>query len=96
MRQFSDFEANVTSVERINEYENTPHEVKIVLVLSWQNFHFALKDEWNTNKEIKLSETWPDKGHIKFIDYSVRYRDDLDFVLQSINCDIKPSEKVNL
>jgi hypothetical protein len=38
---------------------------------------------------------WPGQGVIKFKNYSVKYRDELDYVLKSINTDIKPGEKVN-
>lgn len=37
VRQFSEFEANVTSVERIKEYENTPHEVLSIYYLCLRN-----------------------------------------------------------
>ena len=37
---------------------------------------------------------WPSSGVIKFDRYSVKYREDLDFVLKSIDAQIKPGEKV--
>ena len=37
---------------------------------------------------------WPLEGKIEFIDYSMKYRDDLDFILKNINCCIEPCEKV--
>ncbi len=57
------------------------------------NLNLFWKDKWESEKD-KLSKSWPDNGQIKFNDFSVRYRDDLDFVLKNINCEIKPSEKV--
>lgn len=74
----SDLESNLTSVERIKEYCNTPQEA------DWQN------------KNYKPDDKWPENGEIKFVDYSVRYRQDLDFALKNINCHIKPSEKVSI
>ncbi|RMZ95784.1 canalicular multispecific organic anion transporter 1 [Brachionus plicatilis] len=74
----SDLESNLTSVERINEYCNTPQEA------NWQNTNY------------KPDDKWPENGEIKFIDYSVRYRQDLDFALKNINCHIKPSEKIGI
>lgn len=60
-------------------------------MIIFQNF---LKDKWETDKELALATSWPDKGHIEFIGYSVKYRDELENVLNNINCDIKPGEKV--
>ena len=51
--------------------------------------------EW-TIAETKPSEKWPAQGHIVFKDYSVKYRKDLDNVLNNINADIKPGEKVGI
>ena len=39
---------------------------------------------------------WPSNGNLKFNSYSVKYREELDFVLREIRCDIKPREKVAL
>ncbi|KAG8135772.1 hypothetical protein E2320_008775 [Naja naja] len=36
---------------------------------------------------------WPNNGEITFIDYKVRYRPELELVLDGINCDIKGTEK---
>jgi ABC-type multidrug transport system fused ATPase/permease subunit len=41
-----------------------------------------------------LPETWPDEGRVQFVDYSVKYREELDNVIKNLNCDIKPKEKV--
>jgi ABC-type multidrug transport system fused ATPase/permease subunit len=57
---------------------------------------FRFKDSWETPENTNLPKAWPEMGAIKFIDYSVKYRDDLDFVLKNINCDIKPSEKIGI
>lgn len=37
---------------------------------------------------------WPSKGEIRFIDYKVRYRPELELVLQGITCNIESTEKV--
>uniref|UniRef100_A0A8C5PJK7 Canalicular multispecific organic anion transporter 1 n=1 Tax=Leptobrachium leishanense TaxID=445787 RepID=A0A8C5PJK7_9ANUR len=41
-------------------------------------------------------ESWPDKGIVEFIDYKVRYRAELDLVLQGISCTINTTEKVGI
>nr|QNH67942.1 ATP-binding cassette transporter subfamily C member 1 X3 [Brachionus plicatilis] len=78
VKSAADLESNLTSVERINEYCNTPQEA------DWEN------------KNYKPDEKWPQSGEIKFVDYSVKYREDLDFALKKINCQIRPSEKVGI
>jgi ABC-type multidrug transport system fused ATPase/permease subunit len=39
---------------------------------------------------------WPDAGRVQFINYSTRYRPNLDLVLRDINCDISPQEKIGI
>uniref|UniRef100_A0A8C5JW82 MRP2 protein n=1 Tax=Junco hyemalis TaxID=40217 RepID=A0A8C5JW82_JUNHY len=39
---------------------------------------------------------WPSRGEIQFIDYKVRYRPELDLVLQGITCNIGSTEKVGV
>lgn len=74
----AEFETNITSVERIKEYFEIPHE-----------------DEWRI-EETKPPKSWPDKGHITFDDYHVKYREGLDDVLKGLTLDIEPSEKIGI
>ncbi|XP_029465938.1 canalicular multispecific organic anion transporter 1 [Rhinatrema bivittatum] len=39
---------------------------------------------------------WPEKGEVRFIDYKVRYRPELDLVLHGVTCDIDGTEKVGI
>ncbi|XP_061492311.1 ATP-binding cassette sub-family C member 2 isoform X2 [Rhineura floridana] len=39
---------------------------------------------------------WPSNGEISFIDYQVRYRPELELVLDGIICDIKSTEKIGV
>lgn len=41
-------------------------------------------------------QNWPDKGEIQFIDFKVRYRQELDLVLHGISCDIQSNEKIGI
>ena len=78
VRYSSEFETNITSVERINEYCNTPHEA-----------------EWSI-EETKPPKVWPDQGHIQFKNYSLKYRDDLDYALKDLNINIVSGEKIGI
>ncbi|XP_048464738.1 canalicular multispecific organic anion transporter 1 isoform X1 [Rhincodon typus] len=49
---------------------------------------------WTTDHQPEKG--WPDKGEIKFLDYKVRYRPELDLVLHGITCEIQPNEKVGI
>lgn len=74
----ADLESNLTSVERIIDYCNTPQE-----------------SEWKNNN-YQPDDRWPQNGEIHFVNYSVKYRQDLDYALKKINIHIKPSEKVDV
>lgn len=40
--------------------------------------------------------SWPSKGEIHFKNYSTKYRENLDPVLQNIDLDVKPAEKIGI
>lgn len=42
------------------------------------------------------SKEWPSNGEIKFVDYSTKYRPELELVLKNINLDIKSKEKIGI
>jgi ABC-type multidrug transport system fused ATPase/permease subunit len=77
IRSVTDFETSLTSVERIKEYIDLPHE-----------------PEWEV-KEKKPKSDWPNNGVIRFVNYSLKYREELDNVLSNLNVETKPSEKAN-
>ncbi|XP_027240278.1 canalicular multispecific organic anion transporter 1 [Cricetulus griseus] len=49
---------------------------------------------WVTDK--RPPADWPSKGEIRFNNYQVRYRPELDLVLKGITCHIKSTEKVGV
>ncbi|KAM6265832.1 ATP-binding cassette sub-family C member 2 [Porphyrio hochstetteri] len=49
---------------------------------------------WVTKK--RPPHGWPSKGEIQFVDYKVRYRPELELVLQGITCNIGSTEKVGV
>ncbi|CAG2122743.1 unnamed protein product, partial [Medioppia subpectinata] len=51
--------------------------------------------EWY-NEVTKPSPDWPERGEIKFIEYSTRYREGLDLVLKAITLEVRPKEKVGI
>lgn len=49
---------------------------------------------WETDQ--RPPPNWPDKGVVKFVDYKVRYRNELDLVLHGITCTVNSMEKVGI
>ncbi len=98
VKMTAQLESNLVSVERINEYCHTPCEVSREIKMSnkkkRQFFWCCMKADWVIEKH-RPPKDWPSQGNIKFKNYSVKYRDELDYVLKSINTDIKPGEKVS-
>uniref|UniRef100_A0A1I7V336 ABC transmembrane type-1 domain-containing protein n=1 Tax=Caenorhabditis tropicalis TaxID=1561998 RepID=A0A1I7V336_9PELO len=78
VRQVSEIEANIVSVERVNEYTNTPNEAP-----------------WRIEGSAP-PPGWPNKGLVKFDNYSTRYRDGLDLVLHNISADVAAGEKIGI
>ncbi|XP_017863871.1 PREDICTED: probable multidrug resistance-associated protein lethal(2)03659 [Drosophila arizonae] len=81
MRQSAELENNMTSVERVVEYEDLEPE-----------------GDFESKPNKKPPKDWPDEGKIKFDDLSLRYfpDKDADYVLRSLNIDIKACEKVGI
>ncbi|XP_071949500.1 ATP-binding cassette sub-family C member 5-like [Antedon mediterranea] len=49
-----------------------------------------------TIQDKKPAKEWPDKGHIQFKNYKMRYREGLPLVLKGVNLEIKPQEKIGI
>lgn len=81
IRQSAELENNMTSVERVIEYQNVESEP-------------AVESECDK----KPSAEWPEKGHIKFENLSMRYHPDMqdNLVLKDLNIEIKPKEKIGI
>nr|CDS29611.2 canalicular multispecific organic anion [Hymenolepis microstoma] len=67
-------------------------------VVSVERIHeyseLAIEAPWNVPDK-QPPPQWPEGG-IEFINYSTRYREDLDLVLKSISVSINPSEKIGI
>uniref|UniRef100_A0A914DZE1 Uncharacterized protein n=1 Tax=Acrobeloides nanus TaxID=290746 RepID=A0A914DZE1_9BILA len=80
IRQLSDVETNIVSVERIKEYSETENEA-----------------EWKSaNPEDQPPPKWPIDGVITFVNYSTRYRPELELSLCDINVTINANEKIGV
>ncbi|XP_072526726.1 ATP-binding cassette sub-family C member 2-like [Salminus brasiliensis] len=49
---------------------------------------------WITNK--RPPDDWPSQGKVRFEDYKVRYRPELELVLHGVTCDIDSTEKIGI
>lgn len=45
---------------------------------------------------VRPAKNWPERGDIRFVDYSTKYRDELDPVLKGINLEIKSTQKIGV
>ncbi|KAI2473918.1 ATP binding cassette (ABC) protein subfamily C member, provisional [Diabrotica virgifera virgifera] len=86
IRQWSELENQMTSVERVQEYANLPTEI--------ENPEHILQKPKPSKQLVKLS--WPKSGRVKFQDVSLRYSNENSTVLKSISFSIEPSEKVGI
>jgi len=77
VRQTSELENNIVSVERVEEYCNVEQEA---------SYH----------TEESIPEGWPSKGEVEFINYSTRYRPDLDLVVKDISFKVSSGEKIGI
>ncbi|KAK0419050.1 hypothetical protein QR680_013923 [Steinernema hermaphroditum] len=80
VRQISDIETYIVSVERISEYSKTPTEA------TWT------PDVGHP----PAPALWPLSGAIQIKDYSTRYRPGLDLALKGLNATIDPHEKIGI
>ncbi|KAF9586641.1 Multidrug resistance-associated protein 1 [Lunasporangiospora selenospora] len=46
--------------------------------------------------DVKLPENWPNHGEVRFKNYSTRYRQGMDLVLNNVSFEIQPGEKVGI
>ncbi len=80
IRQLSEAENFMTSAERIDEYGQLPPE----------------EDNGGDKGLIQTSADWPNNGSIDFQNYTLRYRLELEPVLDNLNLSIKPNEKIGI
>ncbi|CAH1183155.1 unnamed protein product [Phaedon cochleariae] len=76
MRQWSELENQMTSVERIQEYADITPEIDV-----------------NTKPPPKF---WPEHGNLKFENMSLRYSEDMPYVLKELCFEIKSREKIGI
>ena len=69
-------------------------EINLVSVERIQEYT-RIESEAAWESHSKPPPDWPQRGHVEFEHYSMRYRADLDLVLKDITLDIKPGEKVS-
>ncbi|KAJ3211412.1 hypothetical protein HK099_008008 [Clydaea vesicula] len=55
-----------------------------------------LKPEGQEEDDKLIESSWPKSGEIVFDDYSVKYRDDSELVLQNLSFRISPGEKIGI
>lgn len=78
----------------VNRLFNILVETNIVANERMEEYSNETKEaDWITKP---IDPKWPAEGAMKFIDYQLRYRENLDLVLKGISFDIKGGEKVGI
>ena len=81
VRQTSDVETHIVAVERLTEYGDAREQ-------------FPYEKPWNS--DIKIDPKWPQKGHVTFDNFTLRYRAELPPAIDKITVDISGGEKVGI
>ncbi len=85
--QFVDVQSQMISVERILELSHLKHETN----------NEAIETDTHSpqrSSRPKLPPNWPQLGHIKLVNVSMRYRHDMPEVLRDVSVEIRAMEKV--
>lgn len=96
VRMTSDMETYIVGVERINEYANCPKEVVYIALSRLKSTivtHFFIKAPEKVDMGRSLSH-WPEQGRVELKNFSTRYRQGLNLVLNNVSVVINPMEKV--
>ncbi|XP_048465619.1 multidrug resistance-associated protein 1 [Rhincodon typus] len=71
-------------------------ETNIVAVERVQEYTGTPKEAHWINRSNRPPQTWPLEGKIEFVNYGLRYREDLDLALKDITVSINGGEKVGI
>ncbi|XP_060696408.1 multidrug resistance-associated protein 1 isoform X2 [Hemiscyllium ocellatum] len=71
-------------------------ETNIVAVERVQEYSHTPKEARWINRSNRPPQTWPSEGKIEFVNYGLRYREDLDLALKDITVSINGGEKVGI
>ncbi|PVU97053.1 hypothetical protein BB561_000790 [Smittium simulii] len=83
IRMYCKVETDIIALERTGEYSNLKSE--------------APQFSSEIGAEVpEFNENWPAQGRVDFENYSTRYREELSPVLNGINVDINPGEKIGV
>jgi ABC-type multidrug transport system fused ATPase/permease subunit len=94
VRMSAEMENNIVAVERIEEYSNIPPEAPLHIRPAVKGVGTRLRRD--TLGVTASKEEWPTAGGIVFTNVSMRYRETLPRILNSLSITILPSEKVGV
>jgi ATP-binding cassette subfamily C (CFTR/MRP) protein 1 len=77
------------SVRQLAEVENNMNSTERL-------HHYAATIEEEATLQSRIQSTWPDKGGIVFSNASMRYRKDLPLVINGMNMEIQPGERIGI
>ncbi|XP_072337955.1 multidrug resistance-associated protein 1 isoform X3 [Scyliorhinus torazame] len=71
-------------------------ETNIVAVERVQEYSVTSKEARWVIRNNRPPKTWPSEGKVEFVNYALRYREDLDFALKDITVSINGGEKIGI
>ncbi|KAG9327868.1 hypothetical protein KVV02_000314 [Mortierella alpina] len=85
------FTEEVTSLVRIFcDFQN--HLISVERVIEYMD----MKSEAPALTDVLVPPNWPSQGHIRFNNYSARFREGLDLVISNISLEILPAQKIGI
>ncbi|KAG0260745.1 hypothetical protein DFQ27_003362 [Actinomortierella ambigua] len=88
----------ITITVRINFMVRTTCEIQNMMVSldRIQEYSERPTEAPTESGGVHLPERWPQSGHIRFIDYSARYRLGLDLAVKHVSFEVQPGEKIGI
>ncbi|EGC28816.1 hypothetical protein DICPUDRAFT_159691 [Dictyostelium purpureum] len=86
IRQYTELEVKMNSVERVLSYVSTPAE----------GIRFTEEKDNDEQGDIKMDRKWPTNGEIEFKDVEIKYRPTAEPSLRNFTCKINKNEKIGI
>ena len=91
-KNLGNFESELSSIQNCEKFMEIDPEKGYIQYLKHRE-ELKIKSR---ERRMNRTDNWPDKGRIDFIDFSCRYRKNLDFALRGINISFTEGCKIGV